>query len=158
MSNKIAVFISINNQFYYVNKKWPNRKLDYKKYYDRVNEIGHVTRAFAYGVQFEESAINFITALNHIGYETNYREIAKYFTWDVGICIDMIRMIGKCDTMVLGYSGSGNALVPLVEYLKVNGVKVIIMACCINRELKDVADQWIEIDETLLEKINITTE
>jgi uncharacterized LabA/DUF88 family protein len=73
----------------------------------------------------------------------------KKADWDVGLAIDVVRVVNRVDIVVLG-SGDGD-LAPLVEYIKEQQAQCVICACNISRELHDVADSCIEIDEDLLE-------
>lgn len=69
--------------------------------------------------------------------------------WDVGIAIDVVRMINRLDTIVIG-SADGD-FAALVEWIKEQGCRCNIIACEISSDLKGVADSCIEIDESLLE-------
>ncbi len=69
--------------------------------------------------------------------------------WDVGLAIDVVRIVDRVDQVVIG-SADGD-LAPLVEWVKEQGCRCIVFACNISRELRDVADEVIEIDEALLE-------
>jgi len=151
MSNRIGVFVDVGNQFFYANKKWPGKKINYQRYYDQAETLGHIQRAFAFGTQIDNSAAKFAAALTHIGFECRYRDIdrGKWYSWDVGMAMEMVRCCEKLDVVVLGTSNYTMAHV--VKYLRDQGVKVIIMACTIPKELRDVADQCIEVTERMLE-------
>jgi uncharacterized LabA/DUF88 family protein len=69
--------------------------------------------------------------------------------WDVGLAIDVVRIVDRVDQVVIG-SADGD-LAPLVEWVKEQGCRCIVFACNISRELRDVADEVIEIDDALLE-------
>ncbi len=69
--------------------------------------------------------------------------------WDVGIAIDIVRLIQRVDTIILGSADSD--LAPVVEYVREQGCRCVIYACNISKELREVANATIEIDENILE-------
>jgi uncharacterized protein (TIGR00288 family) len=152
MASKVCVFIDVGNQFYCINKKWPGRKLNYEKYLETANTFGSVTRAFAYGTQVEGAAINFITCLHHLGYEPHYKTVEKnsWYSWDVGMAVDIVRLIlhDKTDVIIVG--NSNRSMAPALQWAKERGVRVVVVGCGINKDLKDVCDQWIEISDKML--------
>ena len=158
---KVALFVDISNIFYCINKRFPKRKLDYAKLYERAQSFGDLQRAFAYGTQVSDEAVKFIRALKAMGYDTKYKnpkqiELGEKIVFrradhDVNIAMDIVRMTNRSDIIIL--SSSDADLVPVVNWVHDQGVKVIILACGIARELKDAAQHWIEIDEHLLEDI-----
>lgn len=157
---KCAMFIDISNLYYCVGKRFEGRKLDYQKLMDLAGSFGPLHRATAYGAQVKDEATSFITCLRKIGYDTKYKEprsdgegdkrSIRKADWEVGIAIDVVRLVGRVDVIVLC---SANAMfAPLVHWVKDQGVRVVVVACGISRELKDSADQWAEIGEDLLEE------
>lgn len=160
---KTAIFADLSNLYYCIGRKFDNRKLDYARLIARVAEFGDVQRAYAYGTQIGQEASNFISSLRKLGYTTKYkqpkmseapgeeRKVIRKADWDVGIAMDVVRMIERVDVIVL--CSSDPDLAPLVEWIKEKGVRCIVLACGISRELKDVADQYFEIEEYLLEEM-----
>lgn len=151
MVNKVGVFVDVGNQFYCINKKWPGRKLNYEKYLDKAKTFGSVIRAFAYGIQIDDTAANFILVLNYLGYIPQFKDIEKYtkFSWDIGMAMDIVRLHDKIDTVILG--SSDRSVAPVISWAKEKGIQVVIIGCGISKELKTVCDIWIEIDESMLE-------
>lgn len=159
----IAVFADISNLYYCIGRKFEGRKLDYEKLIEKVSELGTIQRAFAYGTQINTEASNFISCLRKLGWTTKYkqpkmsdapgeeRKVIRKADWDVGIAMDAVRMADKVGVIVL--CSSNPDLVPLVEWIKEQGIRCIILACGISRELKEVADQFSEIDSDLLEPL-----
>jgi uncharacterized LabA/DUF88 family protein len=146
---KIGIFLDISNLYYSVKNKY-NRKIDYKKYWEFVEDLGEIQQAIAYGASMDGQARNFIHALRKIGFLTKFKQPKmQKANWDVGIAVDAINMIGKLDLVVLG-SADGD-FAPLTEYLRLNGVDVIILACNISKELRNLCTRYIEIPESLLE-------
>ena len=153
--SEAAVFIEIQNQYYCIHQKWEGKKLDYKKYLASLRKNYTVTEAIAYGLYFENNVDNFVACLGHLGYETKYKQTVegKWFAWDITIAADMLRASEEVDTIILGHSGP--QLIPIIQVVQERGVEVIVLACGINKELKDVVDQWIEIPASMLEIKNV---
>jgi uncharacterized LabA/DUF88 family protein len=161
MSKRIGVFADVSNLYYCISLKFKGRKLDYKAYYDFVVDLGDVQQAIAYGAQVENEAASFIHCLKEIGFTPKYKKpkafhgegtkLKRKADWDVGIVIDIVNMIDRLDLVVLG-TADGD-LEPLVSWVRQKGIDVIIVACGISRELKETATKFIEIPESLLEKV-----
>lgn len=159
----IGLFADVGNLYYCVKKRYANRKLDYHKYLTAVSGDSAVYRAYAYGVQVSNEAIKFITCLKHLGYDPKYKQpkvfekegkvTIKRISWNVGIAMDVVRIVDKLDTVILGTSDAN--LVPLVDWVKERGVRCEVFACGISKELRDSVDKWTEIEEDLLEDENV---
>jgi len=159
MAKRIGVFVDISNLYYCIGKKFDNRKLDYGNYLAFIKDMGDVQHAIAYGAQMGNEATGFIHCLRQLGFDPKYKTPKNYHNktnfkrkadWDVGIAMDIVRMIDRLDLIILG-TADGD-LTPLVEWAKERGVDVIILACGISRELKDAATKYIEIPESMLER------
>ena len=163
---KVAIFVDVSNLYYCISKRWEGRKLDYKKYLEVAQGDCLLTRAIAYGAQVGDEAVGFITALRHLGYEIKYKtpKISKLddgtqimkADWDVGIAMDVVRIMPKIDKVVLGSADSD--MEELVKFAKDQGVVVGIHACGISRELKSVSNDWNEITEDMLIETTEATE
>lgn len=157
---KAALFCDISNLYYCVGKRFEGRKLDYQKLLDQAKTVAPVLRAFAYGAQVKDEAAGFIGCLRKIGFEPKYKEPrvdesekrpVRKADWEVGIAMDVVRMIERLTVVII--ASANPVFVPLLQWIKEQvHCKVIVMACGISRELKEVADQWIEIGEDLLEE------
>ncbi len=162
MSN-IGLFVDISNLYYCIGKKFEGRKLDYQKLLGVGSEFGHIQRAHAYGTQMAEEALPFITCLKKLGYDTKYKRPRILDTqageekrirkadWDVGLAMDVVRLIERVDTVII--CSSDPDLTPLVQWVKDQGVRCVILACGVSRELRETADQFFEIGEPLLEPV-----
>jgi len=159
MAKRIGVFVDVSNLYYCIGKKFSNRKLDYAAYLAYIKELGDVQIAHAYGAQMRSEASGFIHCLKQIGFEPKYKTPKDYHNkesfrrkadWDVGIAMDIVRLIERVDMLVLG-TADGD-LRPLVEWVKERGVEVFILSCGISRELKESATKFIEIPESMLEQ------
>lgn len=127
-------------------------KINYESYHAKVAELGKVVKCLAYGMQSEGG---FISCLRILGFETRFknpriiREI-KFCDWNVQIAMDIVRLIDELDTVIFGSCSLG--LIPLIKWLKEKDVKVIIFATDVPKSLRNLADEVIEIDESLLEE------
>jgi uncharacterized LabA/DUF88 family protein len=155
---RIGIFADVSNLYYCIGMKYPERKLDYAAYMKYVQELGELTIAYAYGAQLENEASGFIHCLKATGYTPKYKtpktyksegKIKRKADWDVGIAMDIVQTIDRLDIVVLG-SADGD-LCPAVDWAQRHGATVVILACGISRDLRDLADQAIEIPESLLE-------
>lgn len=158
MDSKVGLFIDVNDQYYRINKKWEGRKLNYTAYLEKAKEFGEVSRAFAYGSHINNKAATFISALMSLGFETKFKRIVEkqWYNWAVGMSMDVVKMAvnDRIDTVVIGHSGM--ELVPLVNFIKQQGIRAVVIGCNINKELREAADRYIEISEDMLEeKVNI---
>lgn len=155
---RIAVFADVSNLYYCVGKRFNGRKLNYAQYMEYVQGLGEVQEAIAYGAQLKQEARGFIHCLKQAGFVPKYKTPKSYVNdgdtrrkadWDVGIALDMVNQAERVDMMILG-SADGD-LAPAVEWVQARGVTVVILASGISRELKQIADEFIEIPESMLE-------
>ena len=100
-----------------------------------------------------------MTCLRNCGFEPKYkppkiirvngREI-KYCDWGIGITVDVVYLIDKLDTILLGTSNPD--FIPLVRWCRDQGKEVIIFASCVPVSLRNVASSVIEITDLLEEE------
>lgn len=161
---RIGIFADVSNLYYCIGMKYPERKLDYAAYMAYIKELGALSVAYAYGAQLENEASGFIHCLKATGFTPKYKtpktykfdgRIKRKADWDVGIAIDIVQTIDRLDIVVLG-SADGD-LCPVVDWAQRHGATVVVLACGISRELRELSDQAIEIPESLLEKKNVHT-
>lgn len=157
---RIGVFVDVSNIYYCVGKKYEYRKLDYRKYLEFLQDFGDLIKVIAYGSQMSNEAAGFIHCLEKIGFQTKFKAVKSYINeqelrrkadWDVGIAMDIVRMIDRFDMIILG-TADGD-LEPVVDWAIRRGVDVVILACGISRDLKERATKYIEIPESLLEDV-----
>lgn len=150
---RVGVFIDIQN-LYYSSKHLYKKKVNFKTVLDEAVNNRTLIRAIAYVVRADELKENtFFEALENIGFDIQEKELQvfaggmKKGDWDVGIAVDTIKMAQKLDVVVL-VSGDGD-YAPLVEYLKnAQGcrVEVIAFGRSTSSKLRDVADEFIDLD------------
>lgn len=161
---RIGIFADVSNLYYCIGMKYPERKLDYGAYMRYVKELGMLHVAYAYGAQLENEASGFIHCLKANGYTPKYKtpktyksdgKIKRKADWDVGIAMDIVQTIDRLNMVILG-SADGD-LCPVVDWAQRRGAVVVVIACGISRDLRDLADQAIEIPESLLENKHVNT-
>lgn len=158
MSNTVGVFVDTSDIYHKIRRKFDGEKLCYGAYFEKVVEWGTVQQAFAYGMQIEHEAGGFITCLKLNGFEVKFkrpriikiadREI-KRCDWGIQIAVDVVKTINRLDLIVLGISNPD--YIPLIQWIKDQGVKVTILASCVPKSLRDTADSVIEITTNYLE-------
>lgn len=158
----VGVFVDVANLYKGLGKKFPGRKLDYRKYRDRVAEGDVLARAVAYGLMRDTEADRFIGSLKHIGYETKYRKfrrfedkqengeiLVNYRRVDLNLimALDVVRCVDRLHKIVLGTSDP--EIVPLIEWIKEKGVEVKVVSIHVSRDIRNIAT-CEEITEDLL--------
>jgi len=129
---RVGVFVDVQNM-YYSAKNLYGSKVDFGKVLSTGVAGRKLIRAFAYVIKADVGAEkDFFEALQKIGYEVKEKDLqifmggSKKGDWDVGLCMDVVRMMGKIDTMVL-VSGDGD-YTELLEYARSQGVRTEIIA------------------------------
>jgi uncharacterized LabA/DUF88 family protein len=149
----IGIFVDVSNIYYCVGKAYPGRKVDYQKYLDKAASDNVVFRAIAFGVQNNPDSAKFVSCLKHLSYDPRFKQFDQKnprINSNVAICTEVFKIIEKLDIIVLGSSDPN--LADLITWAKDRGVEVHVLACGISHYLKDVANRFIEIDESLLEE------
>jgi len=152
-SQKIAVFVDVQNM-YYSAKNLYSAKVDFGKVLSESLKGRNLIRAFAYVIKADVGLEKeFFNALENLGFEVREKDLqiflggSKKGDWDVGLCMDVVRMIDKIDVMVL-VSGDGDYY-DLLEYAKSRGVRteVISFGKTTSSRLTDFADHFTDMSE-----------
>ena len=124
-TRRVGVFIDVQNM-YYSARNIHNRKVNFENIIKSVVEENQLIRARAFTISTKEGDESaFFEALKKTGIEVVSKELLEYHSgskkgdWDVGITIDIVRMLDMLDVVVL-VSGDGD-FVPLGEYIKSRG-------------------------------------
>jgi uncharacterized LabA/DUF88 family protein len=150
---RIGVFVDIQNM-YYSAKNLYNAKVNFGKILTEGVAGRRLVRAFAYVIKADVGAEKeFFGALEKIGFEVREKELQTFFggakkgDWDVGLCMDVVRMLPKMDAMIL-VSGDGD-YTDLLEYARSQGVKseVIAFGKTMSSKLLDAADYITDMDK-----------
>lgn len=152
-SQRIAVFADVQNM-YYSAKNLYSAKVDFGKVLQASLMGRNLVRAFAYVIKADVGLEKeFFNALGKLGFEVREKDLQIFYggskkgDWDVGLCMDVVRMIDKIDVMVL-VSGDGDYY-DLLEYAKSRGVRteVISFGQTTSSRLTDFADYFLDMSE-----------
>lgn len=129
---RVAVFVDVQNM-YYSAKNLYSAKVNFKNILEDGVANRQLVRAFAYVIKADVGAEqDFFDALTSFGFEVRTKELqiflggAKKGDWDVGLCMDVVRVMPKIDAMVL-VSGDGD-YTDLVDYARSQGVRAEVFA------------------------------
>lgn len=118
---------------YYSAKNLYSAKVDFGKVLKEGVAGRKLVRAFSYVIKADVgSEKEFHEALSTQGFEVRIKDLqifyggAKKGDWDVGLCMDAVRMMPKIDAMVL-VSGDGD-YADLIEYARSQGVRTEVLA------------------------------
>ncbi len=124
-NRRVGVFIDIQNMYYSARNLYGN-KVNFTNIVTGTTGDQKLIRAIAYCVSTKTGdETPFLEALHGAGIEVMTKELLEYDSghkkgdWDVGITIDIIRMLDMLDVVVL-VSGDGD-YVPVGEYVKGHG-------------------------------------
>lgn len=152
ITQRVCVFVDVQNMYYSAKNLYAGAKVDF----GRVLKTGlcdrPLIRAFAYVIRANiDQETDFYSALEKFGYEIRVKDLqvfyggAKKGDWDVGLCMDAVRLIPKMDVLIL-VSGDGDYK-DLLEYAQSQGVKTEVMAFekTTSNELLKTADLFIDL-------------
>ncbi|EKD47342.1 MAG: protein of unknown function DUF88 [uncultured bacterium] len=152
-NRRIGVFIDVQNMYYSARNVF-NRKVNFPKIVEEATGDGQLIRALAYSVTTkagEESP--FLEALEKQGIEVIAKDLVEFQSgqkkanWDVGMAIDVVRMLDMLDVVVL-VSGDGD-FVPLADYVRGHGRLFHVMSFreSTSSELLGVADIYTSLSD-----------
>ncbi len=150
---RVGVFIDVQNMYYSARYLY-QRKVNFANIVAEAASGRKLIRAIAYAVRTktgEESA--FIEALRKQGIEAKEKELLEYTSgqkkadWDVGITVDIIKMIDMLDVVVI-VSGDGD-FIPLVELVQSRGrqVEVVSFRESTSGKLVEAVDGYTDMSE-----------
>ena len=147
----IGVSCDVNNLFQEIAKKYPKRKLNYRALYGYVDDLGVIKYARAYGSQLRNEAAIFIECLKRIGYTPRYeyKNRNRDYNWSVDLAVDTISSLKDVDLTVI--CSNRRVLIPLLQYLKQQNKRIIILAANIPEIFSNYAE-CVEIPESMLEQ------
>lgn len=151
---RVGVFIDVQN-LYYSARNIYSARVNFSALLKESVGGRKLIRAIAYVIRAQmPEEQTFFDALSKAGYEVKAKDLQVFYggikkgDWDVGITMDIIRMMNKVDSVVLA-SGDGD-YVPLLEYIKNFGVRVEVVAFgkSASGKLIDMADDFIDMDDS----------
>ncbi|MEK7579643.1 MAG: NYN domain-containing protein [Patescibacteria group bacterium] len=149
----VAVFVDAQNMYHSARNLYKAR-VNFKELLKTAINGRNLVKANAYVVKSDvPEEQGFFEALERSGYYLKMKDLQifpggmKKGDWDVGIAIDAISMIQKTEVMVLA-TGDGD-FVPLLEYLKHQGVTVEVVAFrrSTSSKLIQAADKFFDLEE-----------
>lgn len=149
---RVGLFVDVQN-LYYTARNVYNARVNFNAVLkDAVGERPLV-RAIAYGIRAQmPEEQTFFDALKKAGFEVKLKDLQTFYggakkgDWDVGIVMDIIKMIPKLDTVVLA-SGDGD-FIPLLEYLQVLGqrVELVSFGKSTSSKMRELVDSYVDLD------------
>lgn len=154
-NQRIAILIDVQNM-YHSAKALYKQRVNFKEVLKTAVAGRQLIRAIGYVIRTETGEEkSFFEALSKIGIELKIKDLQvfhggmKKADWDVGLTVDAVRQADSAIDALVLVTGDGD-FVPLVEYLKGKGKQVEVMAFgkSTSAKLKDVADDFIDLEET----------
>lgn len=131
-NQRVGVFVDVQNMYYSARALYEQR-VDFGQILQEAVGDRQLIRAFAYVIQADnEDEGTFFDALQERGYELRMKELLNFHggnskgDWDVGLAMDVVRMVDKLDVVVL-VSGDGD-FKDLLQYVKGHGARAEVMA------------------------------
>lgn len=150
---RVGIFIDTQNMYYSARNVF-GKRVNFKNIVtDAVNKR-KLIRAIAYVVKTKtEEETPFFDALRGMGIELREKELMEYLSgqkkadWDVGLAVDVIRMLDMLDVVVI-CSGDGD-FIPLVRYAQSRGriVEVMSFRETTSSRLIEAADNFTNLSE-----------
>lgn len=153
INQRVGVFVDVANM-YHSAKNLYQANVNFAKILEEAVANRQLIRAIAYVIRSKsKEEQTFFEALDRQGFEVKMKDLQifpggiKKADWDVGIAIDMIKMSGMLDVLVL-VSGDGD-YVPAIEYIQYHGRLVEVMAFSETASVKlmEVADEFIDLSK-----------
>jgi len=150
---RVGVFVDVQN-LYYSARNLYNARVKFNEVLDEAVGKRKLVRAVAYVVQADmPEEHTFFEALDKAGFEVKSKTLQTFAgghqkgDWDVGIAMDIVKMMNKLDVVVLA-SGDGD-FVPLLEYLQMSGqlTETIAFGRSCSSKIKELTDNFIDLDE-----------
>jgi uncharacterized LabA/DUF88 family protein len=153
-AQRVGVFVDVQN-LYYSARNIYNARVNFNEVLKAAVADRTLVRAIAYVIKADmPEEQSFFDALSKAGFEVKIKDLQTFAgghqkgDWDVGITMDIIRMMHRLDAVVL--CGGDGDFVPLIEYLQANGVlaEVCSFGKSTSGKLKEVADNFVDFDQT----------
>jgi uncharacterized LabA/DUF88 family protein len=154
----VCVLVDIQNM-YHTSKQYMGKNISYEKLLDRIMGDRNLIRSIAYIVDRPDvDQEKFISSIFKLGFDIRRKDIisrkdgSSKADWDVGITIDAVQLVDKCDTIAL-VTGDGD-FEPLVHYLKSRGIKVELYSFkkFTSQALVKACDYYDYLDEAVAEE------
>ncbi|MDR3642935.1 MAG: NYN domain-containing protein [Candidatus Doudnabacteria bacterium] len=150
---RVGVFVDIQN-LYYSARNMYNARVKFNEVLEAAVAGRKLIRAIAYVVKADmPEEHTFFEALEKAGFEVKIKELQTFAgghqkgDWDVGIAMDIVKLMNKLDVVVLA-SGDGD-YAPLLEYLQMSGqfTETLAFGKSCSGKIKLLTDYFIDLDE-----------
>ncbi len=150
---RVGVFVDVQN-LYYSARNLYNARVKFNEVLDSAVGGRRLIRAMAYCIKADmPEEHTFFEALEKSGFEVKMKDLQTFAgghqkgDWDVGIAMDIIKLMNKLDVVVL-CSGDGD-FVPLLEYLHMTGqlTETVAFGKSCSGKIKELTDNFIDLDE-----------
>lgn len=150
---RVGVFVDVSNLYFSAQNLY-NTNVNFKNLLEEAISGRKLMRAFAYVIESESGKEkDFFEVLGNYGYETRIKQLqvfhsgAKKGDWDVGLSIDVVRLLPLLDAVVL-VSGDGD-YVDLLDYVRGHGrrTEVIAFKQTTSSRLLNEADEFTDLSE-----------
>ncbi len=150
---RVGVFVDVQNLYYSARNIYQAR-VKFNEVLEAAVAGRKLIRAIAYCVKADmPEEQTFFEALEKAGFEVKMKDLQTFAgghqkgDWDVGIAMDIIKLMNKLDVIVLA-SGDGDYL-PLLEYLQMSGqfTETLAFGKSCSGKIKEVTDYFIDLDE-----------
>ncbi|MFA5945773.1 MAG: NYN domain-containing protein [Patescibacteria group bacterium] len=154
-NRRVGVFIDVQNMYYSARNIYGS-KVNFGNIVKVAAGDQKLIRAVAYTISTKTGdELPFFEALHKSGIEVNTKELLEYDSghkkgdWDVGITVDIIRMLDTVDVVVI-VSGDGD-YIPLGEYIKNRGriFHVVSFRESTSSKLVEAADIYTNLSDNL---------
>lgn len=153
LEQRVGVFIDTQNMYYSARYLF-GRRVNFGNIVEDAVAGRKLIRAMAYVVKTKAAdETPFFEALQRLGIELREKELMEFLSgqkkadWDVGLAIDVVRMLDMLDVVVL-VTGDGD-FVPLIEFAKSRGriVEVIGFRETTASKLVESADDYTNLSD-----------
>jgi uncharacterized LabA/DUF88 family protein len=150
---RVGVFVDIQN-LYYSARNMYSARVKFNEVLEAAVAGRKLIRAIAYVVKADmPEEHTFFEALEKAGFEVKVKELQTFAgghqkgDWDVGIAMDIVKLMNKLDVVVLA-SGDGD-YAPLLEYLQMSGqfTETLAFGKSCSGKIKVLTDYFIDLDE-----------
>ncbi len=152
---RVGVFVDVQNM-YYSAKALYGAKVDFGRILELAVADRTLIRAFAYVIKADNKLEQpFFDSLEKRGFEIKAKDLQifhggnKKGDWDVGIAMDIMRLVGKLDVVVL-VSGDGD-FAELLKHVKALGCRaeVIAFGQSSSSLLRAETERFVDLSEQL---------
>jgi uncharacterized LabA/DUF88 family protein len=154
LDQRVGVFVDVQN-LYYSARNIYGARVNFNEVLKAAVADRKLIRAIAYVVKADmPEEHTFFEALEKAGFEVKSKDLQTFAgghqkgDWDVGIAIDIIKLMNKLDVVVL-CSGDGD-YAPLLEYLQMTGqfTETVAFGKSCSSKIKELTDYFIDLDES----------